>query len=166
MKIEFADAPDLNGGETFPEGEDILADIKLRARKHTAHETKTTQREAVNDSFGCSPQHGSAQRGRPVRTRPQSSTQWGTLTTRNPIMALKISYLGVSLAVLALGSALPARAQFMTSFPAIIIVPAPTQNYAVAKPTDRSTAPDKLKASVDTPALVQTSIYQGRTIVR
>jgi hypothetical protein len=79
-------------------------------------------------------------------------------------MALKISSLTASLVMFALGSTLPAQAQFMTSFPAIIIVPPPTQNYAVAKPTDRS--PDKLKASVDTPALVQTSIYQGRTIVR
>jgi hypothetical protein len=81
-------------------------------------------------------------------------------------MALKISSLTASLVMFALGSTLPAQAQFMTSFPAIIIVPPPTQNYAVAKPTDRSTAPDKLKASVDTPARVQTSIYQGRTIVR
>jgi hypothetical protein len=76
-------------------------------------------------------------------------------------MALKISSLTASVVMFALGSTLPAQAQFMTSFPAIIIVPPPTQNYAVAKPTDRSTAPDKLKASVDTPALVQTSIYQG-----
>ena len=81
-------------------------------------------------------------------------------------MAQKISTLGVSLAVLVLGSALPARAQFMTSFPAVIIVPPPAQNYAGAKPANRSTAPDKLKATTDTPAPVQTSIYQGRAIVR
>jgi hypothetical protein len=81
-------------------------------------------------------------------------------------MALKITFLGVGLAVFALGSALPARAQFMTSFPAIIIVPPPAQNYPGAKPADRSTAPDKLKASADGPAPAQTSIYQGRAIVR
>jgi hypothetical protein len=81
-------------------------------------------------------------------------------------MALKISSLTASLAMFALDSTLPAQAQFMTSFPVIIIVPPPTQNYAVAKPTDRSTAPDRLRASFDTPALVQTSIYQGRTLVR
>jgi hypothetical protein len=81
-------------------------------------------------------------------------------------MALKISVLGLGLAVFALGSAPPARAQFMTSFPAVIIVPPPAQNYPAAKPANRSTAPDKLKASVDPPAPVQTSIYQGRALVR
>ena len=81
-------------------------------------------------------------------------------------MALKISSLTASLVMFALGSTLPAQAQFMTSFPAIIIVPPPTQNYAVAKPANRSAAPDKLKASVDPPAPAQTTIYQGRTVVR
>jgi hypothetical protein len=81
-------------------------------------------------------------------------------------MALKISFLGVGLAVFALGSALPARAQFMASFPAVIIVPPQAQNYPGVKPAIRSTAPDKLKASADTPAPAQTSIYQGRAIVR
>ena len=81
-------------------------------------------------------------------------------------MALKISSLSASLVMFVVGADFPAQAQFMTSYPAIIVVPPPGQNYAVVKPTDRSTAPDKLKASVDTPALVQTSIYQGRTIVR
>ena len=38
-------------------------------------------------------------------------------------MALKISSLTASLVMFALGSTLPAQAQFMTSFPAIIIVP-------------------------------------------
>ena len=72
-------------------------------------------------------------------------------------MALKISILSVSLVMFALGSALPAQAQFMMSYPAIIVVP-PAQNYAVAKPANRSAAPDKLKASVDPPAPAQTTI--------
>jgi|HubBroStandDraft_6_1064221.scaffolds.fasta_scaffold1081890_1 hypothetical protein len=76
-------------------------------------------------------------------------------------MVLKISTLSVSLVMFALGPALPARAQFMMSYPAVIIV----QNYAVAKPNNRQTAPDKLKASVDPPAPAQTPTYQGRTIV-
>jgi hypothetical protein len=38
---------DLNGGETFRESGDIAADIKLRAREHTEHEGKTTQKGAV-----------------------------------------------------------------------------------------------------------------------
>jgi len=80
-------------------------------------------------------------------------------------MALKISILSVSLLMFALGSALPAQAQFMMSYPAIIVVP-PAQNYAVAKPANRSAAPNKLKASVDPPAPAQTTIYQGRTVVR
>jgi hypothetical protein len=81
-------------------------------------------------------------------------------------MVLKISTLSVSLVMFALGPALPARAQFMMSYPAVIVVPPPAQNYAVAKPANRSTAPDKLKASVDPPTPVQTPIYQGRTVVR
>ena len=81
-------------------------------------------------------------------------------------MALKISFLSVSLVIFALGSALSAQAQFMTSFPAVIIVPPPAQNYAMTKPANRSTAPDKLKASIDAPAPVQTTIYQGRAVVR
>jgi hypothetical protein len=88
------------------------------------------------------------------------------LTTRNPIMALKISFLSKSLVMFALGSAFPAQAQFMTSFPAVIIVPPPAQNYPMAKPATRSTPPDKLKASIDPPAPAQTTIYQGRTAVR
>jgi hypothetical protein len=81
-------------------------------------------------------------------------------------MALKIiSILSGSLVMFALGSALPAQAQFMTSFPALIIVPPPAQNYAGAKPAARATAPDKLKASVD-PTPAQTTIYQGRAVVR
>jgi hypothetical protein len=81
-------------------------------------------------------------------------------------MAPKIFILSVSLVMFALGSALPAQAQFMTSFSAVIVVPPPAQNYAVAKPANRSTAPDKLKASVDPPTPAQTPIYQGRTVVR
>ena len=38
-------------------------------------------------------------------------------------MALKISSLTASLVMFALGSALPAEAQFMMSYPAIIVVP-------------------------------------------
>ena len=79
-------------------------------------------------------------------------------------MVLKISILSISLVMFALGPALPARAQFM-SFPAVIVVPPPAQHYAAAKPANRSTAPDKLKASIDPPTL-QTPIYQGRTVVR
>ena len=78
-------------------------------------------------------------------------------------MAL-ILILSVSLLMFALGSALPAQAQFMMSYPAIIVVP-PAQNYAV-KSTNRPTAPDKLKALVDPPVPVQSPIYQGRTVVR
>jgi hypothetical protein len=54
----------------------------------------------------------------------------------------------------------------MTSYPAIIVVPPPGQNYAVVKPSNRSGAPDKLKAYVDPPEPAETPKYQGRTIVR
>ena len=82
-------------------------------------------------------------------------------------MGLKISFLSESLVMFALGSALPApaQAQFMTSFPAVVIVPPPAQNYPAAKPANKSTAPDKLKASIDRPVPVQTTIYQGRPVV-
>ncbi len=81
-------------------------------------------------------------------------------------MAQKTPRLRVSLVMVALGAAFPAQAQFMTGFPAVIIVPPPAQNYAVAKPADRSAAPDRLKASVDPPEPAQTPKYQGRTLVR
>ena len=66
-------------------------------------------------------------------------------------MALKISSLSASLVMFVVGADFPAQAQFMTSYPAIIVVPPPAQNYAVVKPANRSAAADKLKASVDPP---------------
>ena len=81
-------------------------------------------------------------------------------------MALKISSLSASLVMFVVGADFPAQAQFMTSYPAVIVVPPPTQNYAVVKPANRSAAADKLKASVDPPEPGDTPKYQGRTLVR
>ena len=81
-------------------------------------------------------------------------------------MALKISSLSASLVMFVVGADFPAQAQFMTSYPAIIVVPPPAQNYAVVKPSNRSGAPDKLKAYVDPSEPAETPKYQGRTIVR
>ena len=81
-------------------------------------------------------------------------------------MTTKVSCLRVTLVMYALGAPFPAQAQFMTSFPAIIVIPPPAQNYAVAKPTNRSATPDRLKAAVDAPEPAQTPVYQGRTLVR
>jgi hypothetical protein len=80
-------------------------------------------------------------------------------------MALKISSLSASLVMFVVSADFPAQAQFMTSYPAIIVVP-PAQNYEVVNPANRSAAPDKLKASVDPPEPAQTPKYQGRAIVR
>ena len=80
-------------------------------------------------------------------------------------MAPKISSLSASL-VMFVGADFPAHAQFMMSYPAIIVVPPPAQNYAVVKPANRSAAADKLKASVDPPEPAETPKYQGRSLVR
>ena len=80
-------------------------------------------------------------------------------------MALKISSLSASLVMVVVGADAPAQAQFMASYPAIVVVPPPAQNYAVVKPANRSAAADKLKASVD-PEPAETPKYQGRTLVR
>ena len=60
-------------------------------------------------------------------------------------MALKISSLSASLVMFVVGADSPALAQFMTSYPAIIVVPPPAQNYAVVKPANRSAGADKAK---------------------
>ena len=81
-------------------------------------------------------------------------------------MAPKFSSLSASVVMFVVGADFPVQAQIMTSYPVIIVVPPPAQNYAVVKPANRSAAPDKLKASVDPPEPAETPKYQGRTIVR
>ena len=80
-------------------------------------------------------------------------------TTRNPIMVLRL--FGASLATFVFGAALPAEAQFMTSFPAIIVVP-PAQNSVMPNPV-RTGATDKTRASVG--SAEPAPKYQGRTQV-
>ena len=46
-------------------------------------------------------------------------------------MALKISSFSASLVMFVVGADFPAQAQFMTSYPAIIVVPPPAQNLAL-----------------------------------
>ena len=81
-------------------------------------------------------------------------------------MALKISSFSASLVMFVVGADFLSHFQFMTIYPAIIVVPPPAQNYAVVKPANRSAAADKLKASVDPPEPTDTPKYQGRTLVR
>lgn len=74
---------------------------------------------------------------------------------------MPLRFFGASLVTFALGAALPAQAQFMTSFPAIIIVP-PAQNSVAPNP-NRTAAPDKTRASIG--SAEPAPKYQGRTQV-
>ena len=81
-------------------------------------------------------------------------------------MARKGNGSSAGLVMVALGAACPAQAQFMTGYPAVIVVPPPAQNYAVPKRAGQPAAPDKLKAFVDDPDPAPTQRYQGRTLIR
>ena len=78
-------------------------------------------------------------------------------------MALKISSLSASLVMFVVGADSPALAQFMTSYPAIIVVPPPAQVYNDQAANGRGA---DARASVDTQDRRGTPKYQGRTLVR
>lgn len=77
-------------------------------------------------------------------------------------MTLGTISLRASVAIFAIGAVFPAKAQFITAYPVIIVVPPPIQTYAVPKPDNRTPTPDKFKANVDPPEPAQAPKYVGR----
>lgn len=77
-------------------------------------------------------------------------------------MALGTISLRASVAMFAIGAVFPAKAQFMTAYPVIIVVPPPPQVYAVPKPANETPEPDKFKAKVDPAEPARAPKYVGR----
>ena len=77
-------------------------------------------------------------------------------------MATKVLGVMATLALIALGATVPARAQFMSNYP-VIIVPPPAQNLVAPRPAPKQTTPDKPKPSANPPAPPPAPAYQGRT---
>ena len=67
----------------------------------------------------------------------------------------------------AVAASAPAEAQFMTSYPAIIVVPPPAQNYVMPKPAPKPTPAKPITSAPppDTQAPNVSQCYQGRTRV-
>lgn len=77
-------------------------------------------------------------------------------------MTTKVLGLTISLALIAMGAASPARGQFMSNYP-VIIVPPPAQNYAAPKPSPKATPRDRAKSSTDSPEPESPPAYRGQT---
>ncbi len=75
-------------------------------------------------------------------------------------MTTRVLRLTLGLALIAIGAASPARAQF--SYPVIIVPPA-AQNYASPKPSSRATTRNRPKPSAESPQPEATPVYRGQT---
>ena len=66
-------------------------------------------------------------------------------------------------ALIAFGAPFPAFGQF--SYPPLIVVPPPAQEYAAPKPAPEASRPAKPKPPADTPPQTRGGHYEGRTYV-